>query len=115
MRCGPLSASQVLDFEAVIWGPNKGEIQELFPFPGDSAGAATAINDKAEVVGCSGICGSAAPPSRVHATVWQDGCVKDLGNSNNAGLAINNQGQVVGFSDLPRGYNRSHVSVARAA
>jgi hypothetical protein len=36
---------QVLDFEAVIWGPTPGEIQELHPLAGDSVGQALWIND----------------------------------------------------------------------
>jgi probable HAF family extracellular repeat protein len=97
---------QVLDFEAVIWGPKAGQIQELPVLPGDSIGAALAINDKGQVVGTSGTCG--VPTSfkpAVHATLWQNGSITDLGGfggvMNNSGLAINNAGQVVGISDLP--------------
>ncbi len=96
---------QILDFEAVIWGPTEGEIQELPAFPGDSIAAAIAINDKGQVVGTSGICG--VPISfvgGVHAVLWQNGSVTDLGSfggvMNNAALTINNGGQVVGISDL---------------
>jgi probable HAF family extracellular repeat protein len=96
---------QVLDYEAVVWGPRYGEIQELPPYHGDTVGAATAINDLGQVVGGSGIC---APPSVVgvvnHALLWQDGKTIDLGSlggsNNNFATAINNSGQVVGFSDL---------------
>jgi probable HAF family extracellular repeat protein len=102
-RCIP---PQVLDFEAVIWGPEPDEIQALPTLPGDSIGAALAINDKGQVVGTSGIC--FVPISfagAVHAVLWQDGLVIDLGSfggvMNNSGLAINNAGQVVGQSDLP--------------
>ena len=97
---------QVLDFEAVIWGPNVDQIQELPVFPGDPIAAAIAINDKGQVVGTSGLCG--VPDSlagAIHAVLWQNGSVTDLGSfggvMNNAGLAINNAGQVVGISDLP--------------
>jgi probable HAF family extracellular repeat protein len=97
---------QVLDFEAVIWGPKVGQIQELPVFPDDSIAAAIAINDKGQVVGTSGLCG--VPDSLalgVHAVLWQNGSLTDLGSfggvMNNAGLAINNGGQVVGISDLP--------------
>jgi probable HAF family extracellular repeat protein len=97
---------QVLDFEAVIWGPKVGQIQELPVFPGDSTAAAIAINDRGQVVGTSGICG--VPDSLalgVHAVLWQNGSVTDLGSfggvMNNAALDINNGGQVVGISDLP--------------
>jgi len=63
---------QVLDFEAVIWGPTPGQIQELPVLPGDSIGAALAINDKGQVVGLSGMC--AVPTSfapGVHAVLWE--------------------------------------------
>jgi len=97
---------QVLDFKAVIWGPKAGQIQELPVIPGDSIGAALAINDKGQVVGTSGIC--FVPISfagAAHAVLWQNGSVIDLGGfggvMNNSGLAINNAGQVVGISDLP--------------
>jgi probable HAF family extracellular repeat protein len=104
-------APQVLDFEAVIWGPKEGEIRELPPFPGDPIGGAIAINDHGHVVGCSGTCGSTSYPAAffysdcVHATLWQNGSVTDLGGfggkMNNLAAAINNRGQVAGMSDLP--------------
>ena len=100
---------QRLDFEAVIWGP-KGEIQELPPFPGDATGLAVAINDYGHAVGCSGTCGTTSFPAAVfgsdcvHATLWQNGSVTDLGGfggaMNNAAVAINNRGQIAGLSDL---------------
>lgn len=97
---------QVLDFEAVIWGPKPGQIQVLPALPGDSIGAALAINDKGQVVGLSGIC--AVPTSfapGVHAVLWEKGAVTDLGGfggaMNNSALGINNRGQIVGQSDLP--------------
>ena len=95
---------QVLDWEAVVWGPKQGEIQELPPFPGDYIGAAAGINDKGQVVGASGTCGFPSFADAVHAVLWQNGSVIDLGSfggvMNNGGLAINNKGQVVGLSDL---------------
>lgn len=98
------ASPQVLDWEAVIWGPKKGEIHELAPFPGDSVGAAAGINDKGQVVGGSGVCGFPSFADSVHAVLWQNGSVIDLGSfggvMNNGGLAINNKGQVVGLSDL---------------
>src|SRR6267143_1505577 len=96
-------APQVFDWEAVVWGPEEGEIHELPPFPGDSVAAAIAINDKAQVVGGSGpICGPVSTTLSLHAVLWQDGSVTDLGSfggtMNNVGTAINNLGQVVGNS-----------------
>jgi probable HAF family extracellular repeat protein len=98
--------NQVLQFEAVIWGPN-GEIQkQLPPFAGDLDGAAVAINDAGEVAGISGICDQAVGRfSAKHAVSWQNGTVSDLGNLGgeawNTPDAINSRGEVVGFSDLP--------------
>jgi probable HAF family extracellular repeat protein len=98
------TAFQVLQFRAVIWGPN-GEMQELPPLPGDSTSAATAINDKGQVVGISGACGIAiGGVSAAHAVLWENGVPIDIGNlgghSWNTPTAINNHGTVVGFSLL---------------
>ena len=96
---------QVLDFEAVIWGPKKGEIRELPPVPGDSVGAAFAINEAGHVVGLTGPCGFPSFSLGLHAVLWQNGVVTSLptlgGLMNNAALSINNRGQIVGTSDLP--------------
>lgn len=96
---------QVLQFEAVIWGPRPGQIQQLPNYRGDPDGAATAINNRGQVVGISGICQNAVGDlSAKHALLWQNGNVIDLGNLGgvawNTPMAINNQGQIVGFSDL---------------
>jgi probable HAF family extracellular repeat protein len=96
-------APQVLDWEPVVWEPN-GEIRQLVPFPGDSVGAASAINDKGQVVGGSGICESPGTAAFVHPVLWQKGRVTNLGSlggvMNNLAVSINNRGQVVGVSDL---------------
>jgi probable HAF family extracellular repeat protein len=99
---------QVLDFEAVIWGPQPGQIRQLNPLPGDTVGMALWINDNGQAVGASGTCANSALPPLAfgsHAVLWEaDGSVTDLGNLGgavaNIGLAINNQGQVVGASSL---------------
>lgn len=95
---------QVLDFEAVVWGPNPGQIEVLPVFPGDSSAAAFAINDQGQVVGASGPCQFPGPVF-LHALLWQHDTVTDLGSLGgvlfNAANAINNAGQVVGQSDLP--------------
>jgi probable HAF family extracellular repeat protein len=99
---------QVLDFEAVIWGPEPGEIRQLSPLPGDTVGMALWINDNGQAVGTSGTCANTVLPPLAfgpHAVLWDtDGSVTDLGNLGgavlNIGLSINNQGQVVGFSSL---------------
>ena len=98
---------QVLQFEAVIWGPKLGQLTPLPPYPGDVDTAATAINDQGQVVGISGICDVAVGRfSAKHAVLWQNGTPIDLGNFDggvawNTPVAINNRGQVVGFVNLP--------------
>jgi probable HAF family extracellular repeat protein len=94
---------QVLQFEAVIWGPKKGQIQQLPPLSGDSDGVGADINDNGEVTGCSGICANVGGASCLHAVVWKNGAptnIVGLGTLN-TGTAINNQGQVLGESLLP--------------
>jgi len=95
---------QVLQFEAVIWGPENGQIEQLPGVANDPDSAATAINDKGQVVGISGICQNAVGAfSAKHAVLWEDGRPIDLGNIGGHGwntpTSINNQGQVVGFAN----------------
>jgi probable HAF family extracellular repeat protein len=107
---------QVLDFEAVIWGPRQGEIRELPPLPGDTVGMAFGINDNGQAVGTSGTCANTVLPGFAagpHAVLWErDGSVHDLGNLGGtvntavlgvgtAAFFINNQGRVAGVSALP--------------
>ena len=97
---------QVLQFEAVIWGPEPGQLQQLTPLHGDPDSAATAINDRGQVVGISGICGTSIGEfSARHALLWEGGTPINLGNFGggawNTPTAINDRGQVVGFADLP--------------
>lgn len=95
---------QVQQFEGVIWGPGKDQIQQLSPLGEDPDSAATAINDKGQVVGISGICQNAVGAfSAKHAVLWQDGQPTDLGNIGGHGwntpTFINNHGQIVGFAN----------------
>jgi probable HAF family extracellular repeat protein len=97
-------APQVLQFRAVVWEP-KGGLIELPPLPGDTVSAATAINDRGQVVGISGICDRAVGRfSAIHAVLWQDGRPIDLGSLGgvawNTPMAINERGDVVGFSNV---------------
>lgn len=99
-------APQVLQFQAVVWGPEDGAVQQLLSLPGDSASAATAINDKGQVVGISGICDVAVGRyTAAHAVIWENGTVTDIGNLGgdtwNTPVAINQQGDVVGFASQP--------------
>lgn len=103
---------QVLQFRAVIWGPQDGQIQELPPLPGDTTSAATAINDLGQVVGISGICDQAEGQlSAIHAVLWENGVPEDLGNIGgdawNTPTAINNQGTIVGFANQFPGIART--------
>src|SRR5262245_7696109 len=76
--CNP--SFQILQFRAVMWGP-KGEMQELPPLPGDHTSAATAINDKGQVVGISGACGIAVGDvSAAHAVLWENGVPTNIGD-----------------------------------
>ena len=97
-------APQVLQFRAVVWGPVRGEIRELPPLPGDTVSAATALNDRGQVVGISGICDRAIGRfSAIHAVLWQDGRPSDLGSLGgvawNTPMSINERGDVVGFAN----------------
>jgi len=99
-------APQVLQFQAVLWGPGGGQIQRLPPLDGDPDSAATAINDRGQVVGISGTCYRAVGAlSAKHAVLWEGGRAIDVGNLGgiawNTPAAINNRGEIAGFSDLP--------------
>jgi probable HAF family extracellular repeat protein len=100
-------APQVLQFKAVIWEPGRDhtEIEELPLIPGDTSSAATAINNRGQVVGISGICDQAIGRYTArHAVLWEKGQVIDLGNigANHwvTPTAINEQGDVVGFASV---------------
>lgn len=107
---------QVLDFEAVIWGPTPGQMRQLNPLSGDTVTEGFGINNKGQAVGTSGSCANTYPPpfaAGAHAVLWnKDGSAQDLGtlggtlNPDVAGLgneafAINDQGKVTGCSPVP--------------
>ena len=103
-------APQVLQFKPVIWA--NGKIHELVTLDGDLDGAAFAINDYGQVAGASGQCSAfnfsiLENLQPLHALLWERGTVIDLGTLGGTGLGfgnlalnLNNQGQVVGQSDL---------------
>jgi probable HAF family extracellular repeat protein len=97
---------QVLQFRAVLWEPRKGTTRELPPYPGDSASAAVAINDRGQVVGISGDCDQAVGRfSARRGVMWQNGSVSlvpDLGGTTwHTPQDVNDSGDVAGFSNPP--------------
>jgi probable HAF family extracellular repeat protein len=99
---------QVLQFRPALWtlGPPD-QIQDLPLIPGDSSGAATAINDNGQIVGISGICDQAVGRHTAkHAVLWENGTVTDIYPDApapwwNTPTAINQHGDVVGFAGDP--------------
>jgi probable HAF family extracellular repeat protein len=100
-------APQVLDFEAVLWGPNTGQVQALPPLPGDTVGFALWLNNNGQVVGSSGVCANTVlVPLAVgpHAVLWENGSAIALGSLGGTMIAaaagINDLGEVDGATDL---------------
>jgi probable HAF family extracellular repeat protein len=103
-------APQKLQFKPVIW--QEGEAQELPTSSGDLEGVAYSVNDHGQAVGGSGSCAAFSEITSfylqpLHALLWETGTVTDLGNLGGTGqglgnlaFKINNNGQVVGYSDL---------------
>lgn len=94
---------QVLQFRPVIWGPGRNQIRQLPLVAGDTSGAATALNDRGQVVGISGICDQAVGRyTAKHAVLWENGGVTDIGDLGadvwNTPTAINGRGDIVGFA-----------------
>src|SRR5213595_618517 len=99
--------TQVLQFRPAVWtlGPPD-QIHDLPLIPGDTSGAATAINDNGQIVGISGICDQAVGRHTAkHAVLWESGGVTDLGTFPaawwNTPTAINQHGDIVGFAGDP--------------
>lgn len=101
------NSPQVLQFEAVVWGPQLGRMTQLSPLAPDPDSAATAINDNGQIVGISGLCSNAVGgTSAEHAVLWENKNAPpiNLGNFDgglawNTPTAINERGQVVGFGN----------------
>jgi probable HAF family extracellular repeat protein len=99
---------QVLQFRAVLWGPAGQILRQLPPLPGDTVSAATALNDRSQVVGISGICDRAVGRfSAIHAVLWQDGQPLDVGSLGGAAwntpMSVNERGDIVGFANVAAG------------
>ncbi|HEX3431853.1 MAG TPA: hypothetical protein VHT03_13310 [Rhizomicrobium sp.] len=100
------TAPQVLQFEAVVWGPEANQFEQLPPYGTDPDGAATAINGSGQIVGISGECGNAVGgASALHMVLWYRNTTTSLptlgGQYWNTPMDINDNGNVTGFSDLP--------------
>jgi probable HAF family extracellular repeat protein len=99
--------TQVLQFRPAVWTLGPDQIQDLPLIPGDSSGAATAINDNSQIVGISGICDQAVGRHTAkHAVLWENGTVTDIYPDApapwwNTPTAINQHGDVAGFAGDP--------------
>jgi probable HAF family extracellular repeat protein len=102
-------APQVLQFKPVVWGPRHDQVRALPLLPGDGSGAATAINDRGQIVGISGDCGIAVGSvTAKHAVIWDGGTVTQIvtpfGDQApywNTPMMLNQRGDVVGFYGVP--------------
>ncbi len=97
---------QVLQFRPVVWEPLTRRAHALAVLPGDTSGAATAINDRGQVAGISGTCDQAVGRyTAAHAVLWDNGTVIDIGNLGdnawNTPMAIDQRGDIAGFAALP--------------
>lgn len=98
---------QVLQFKPVVWGPGRDQIRELPLVAGDTSGAATALNDRGQIVGISGSCGFAVGgPTAKNAVLWDNGTATVIVNPSgapywNTPMMINERGDVVGFAGAP--------------
>lgn len=102
---------QKLQFEPVVW--ENGQVHQLPTVSGDADGLAIANNENGQAAGSSGICVAFNPSflnslQPLHAILWENGKATDLGNLGGTGhglgiqaVNLNNNGQVVGSSDLP--------------
>ena len=97
-------SDQVLQFKPVTWSLGQERPRRQLPLiSGDTSGAATAINDRDQIVGISGTCDQAVGrKTATHAVLWENGRVSDLGNLGgdawNTPTAINEAGDIVGFA-----------------
>ncbi len=98
---------QVQSFRPLIWGPGENQIRELPLVDDDTSGSATAINDRGQAVGISGICDQAVGRSSArHAVLWDRGRIIRIDNPNgapywNTPMALDERGDVAGFAGQP--------------
>jgi probable HAF family extracellular repeat protein len=101
-------SSQLYQFKPVVWDA-AGNVHELPTGNNDPDGVAFSLNDNGQVVGGSGTCIAFDTEVQtylnpVHALLWQNGEVHDLGSLpgqvGSIAAAINNRGQVVGSSGI---------------
>ena len=103
---GTCVAPQKLQFKPVVWGPGRRAARALPLVGDDTSGAATAINDRGQIVGISGICDIAVGRySAAHAVLWDGGRAIALEGFDapywNTPNAINQRGDIVGFMGTP--------------
>ena len=99
-------APQKLQFKPVVWGPGRRAARALPLIGEDTSGSATAINDRGQIIGISGICDIAVGRySAAHAVLWDNGRAIELKGFDapywNTPNAINQRGDVVGFMGTP--------------
>jgi probable HAF family extracellular repeat protein len=103
---GDCLAPQVQQFRPVVWGPDH-RPRALPLVDGDTSGSATAINDRGQIVGISGICDQAVGRSSArHAVMWENGGLVRIDNPNgapywNTPMALTERGDVAGFAGVP--------------
>jgi probable HAF family extracellular repeat protein len=95
--------AQVLGFKPAYWNYGDTAPHALPLFGNDTAGAATAINDRGQIVGISGDCDVAVGRGTAkHMVLWDNGRVIALGDIGgdlwNTPGAINERGDVTGFA-----------------
>src|SRR6266568_6243918 len=98
----------VLQFRPAVWElGSPDQIHDLPLIPGDTSGAATAINDNGQIVGISGICDQAVGRHTAkHAVLWENCTATDIYQDApapwwNTPTAINQRGDIVGFAGDP--------------
>src|SRR5258706_2421683 len=108
VRDSTCTPPQIFQFHAVVWGPHGDAIHDLPLLPLTSSSAATAINDKGQIVGISGACDQAiGAGTAAHSVIWNGGNVTEIPNLGgaqwNTPTAINHRGDLAGLGDPPRG------------